>query len=244
MTAQRLAPPSSRARFERRAAKTRRRWLRLALVAMLALALVGGVGWLVGFSPILATSSVRVEGVDDADSSAVLEAAGVSLGTPLARVDTGAIAERVQTQVPFVRQATVHRAWPQAVVIEVAPRTALLAVRGPQGQVSLVDEHGVSFREVDTLPAGLPVVDSSEAPAEDGLVAAVEVLRVLSDAQRSTVTELTVSGADLVTFKLGKVAVVWGGRGEGAKKRAVLDVLLKTDPNVVDVSAPDTPVTR
>ena len=70
------------------------------------------------------------------------------------------------------------------------------------------------------------------------------MLGLLTDTQRSTVTDLTVSSADLVTFMLGKVQVVWGGRGDGAKKLAVLNALLKTDPAVVDVSAPDTPVTR
>ncbi len=244
MTARRPAGTSSRARFEHRASRVRRRWLRLALVAWLAVALVAGLGWLVGFSPVLASTSVRVEGVDDADAGAVLEAAAVPLGTPLVRLDTGRIAERVQSQVRFVRAATVHRAWPQTVVVEVSPRAALLAVRGPDDQVSLVDDQGVSFRDVETVPAGLPVVSSTDTPAEDGLVAAVEVLRLLSDGQRSTVTGITVSSADLVTFMLGKVQVVWGGRGEGAKKLAVLNALLKTDPDVVDVSAPDTPVTR
>ena len=76
--------------------------------------------------------------------------AAVPLGTPLARLDTGRIAERVQSQVRFVKQASVHRAWPQTVVVEVAPRTALLALRGPDGSLSLVDDHGVSFREVAT----------------------------------------------------------------------------------------------
>lgn len=244
MSARRQPVTASRARFERRATRVRRRPLRLALAGLLALGLLGGVGWLVGFSSVLATTSVQVEGVSDADASAVLDAAAVPLGTPLARLDTGRIAERVQSQVRFVKQASVHRAWPQTVVVEVAPRTALLALRGPDGSLSLVDDHGVSFREVQTLPEGLPVVGASGTPAQDGVAAVVEVLGLLTDTQRSTVTDLTVSSADLVTFMLGKVQVVWGGRGDGAKKLAVLNALLKTDPAVVDVSAPDTPVTR
>ncbi|MGB8381775.1 MAG: FtsQ-type POTRA domain-containing protein [Dermatophilaceae bacterium] len=244
MSARRPPVTASRARFERRASRVRRRPLRLALAGVLALGLLIGVGWLVGFSSVLATTSVQVEGVSDADASAVLDAAAVPLGTPLARLDTNRIAERVQSQVRFVKQASVHRAWPQTVVVEVAPRTALLALRGADGSLSLVDDHGVSFREVATLPEDLPVVGSNGTPAEDGLAVVVEVLGLLTDTQRSTVTDLTVSSADLVTFMLGKVQVVWGGRGDGAKKRAVLNALLKTDPAVVDVSAPDTPVTR
>jgi cell division protein FtsQ len=40
------------------------------------------------------------------------------------------------------------------------------------------------------------------------------------------------------------VSVVWGGQADGPKKLAVLEALLKTNPAVIDVSAPDTPVTR
>ena len=38
--------------------------------------------------------------------------------------------------------------------------------------------------------------------------------------------------------------MVWGGIADGPKKLAVLEALLRTNPAVVDVSAPDTPITR
>ncbi|MGV1008791.1 MAG: cell division protein FtsQ/DivIB [Dermatophilaceae bacterium] len=240
-------PPQTapaRMRFERRAARVRRRPLRLALAGLLAVALLAGLTWVIAFSPALAATSVRVEGVQQGDESAVLDAAKVPLGTPLVRLDTAGIAERVRGQVRLAKQVAVYRSLPQTVVVEVVPRTALLAVRSGDGLVSLVDEDGVSFRDVDTAPTGLPVVESSAAPDQGGLVATVEVLRLLSDAQRATVSDLSVSGSGRVTFRLGKVEVVWGGSDDGPKKLAVLNALLKTDPAHVDVSAPDTPVTR
>ena len=52
------------------------------------------------------------------------------------------------------------------------------------------------------------------------------------------------TSADLVTLQLGDVSVVWGGLADGSKKLTVLRALLPTHPAVIDVSAPDTPVTR
>lgn len=244
MSARRPPVAPSRARFEHRAARVRRRPLRLALAALLVLALLAGLTWVVAFSPLLAASSVRVEGVDDADSAAVLDAAAVPLGTPLARLDTAGIAQRVHDQVRFVNQVSVRRAWPQTVVLDVAPRAAVLVEKDAQDQLSLVDATGNAFRVVEKAPEGLPVVSTTDSADREGLLAAVEVLTLLSESQRATVKNLTVSSADLVSFSLGKVTVVWGGRGDGAKKLAVLNALLTTNPAVVDVSAPDTPVTR
>ena len=52
------------------------------------------------------------------------------------------------------------------------------------------------------------------------------------------------SSADLVTFTLGSRTVVWGSGEESTRKVAILRALLRTKAKVIDVSAPDTPVTR
>ena len=54
-----------------------------------------------------------------------------------------------------------------------------------------------------------------------------------------------VSSANLVTLKLGKVTVVWGGASEPQLKVEVMTVLLgQKGVRTIDVSAPRTPVTR
>ena len=47
-----------------------------------------------------------------------------------------------------------------------------------------------------------------------------------------------------MSFTLGEVDVIWGGAAEAERKLRILQVLLPTAPDVIDVSAPDTPVTR
>ncbi len=235
---------SSRARFERRAAEVRQRPLRLVVILGVVVGLLVGVGYLLLGSSSFAAREVRVEGVGGADADAVVAAAQVPLGTPLARLDTGDIAARVEA-VPLIRSAAVSRGWPSTVVISVSPREPILAVRGPDGRLTLVDEQLVSFRTVDQQPAGVALVHGPNgSPDQEALQTVAAVLRLLPTELRATVTEITLSSASLVTFKLGQVQVVWGGAGQEQKKLAVLQALLATQPAVIDVSAPDTPITR
>jgi cell division protein FtsQ len=241
------ARPPSRVRFERRAAAARRRpWLLWGAVAAV-LAILAGVGWVLLASPLTAVSEVTVEGVEGADRDAVRTAAAAPMDIPLARVDTGSIGTRVAA-LPFVRSVGVSRGWPHTLVVTVTPRVAILAVRADDGSLELVDDEAVSFRSVTTAPAGVVLVNrGSAAPAREGLLAVVAVLRVLPEAERARLKDITVTSASLVTFTLGGVQVVWGGPGQEDKKLRVLQILLAKSPpttTVIDVSAPDTPVTR
>ncbi len=212
----------------------------VALVAVLATLV-----WAVGFSPLLATRTVTVTGIPDADERrGVAAAAAIRMGTPLVRVDTAGAAARIGG-ISTVRSVTVARSWPSTVVITVRRRDAILAVQDPQGQLQVVDSDGVAFEKVRSLPPGvLQVNTGAAAPDTEGLRAAAGVLQALPPAQRARVTRVVVTSADLVSFTLGTVSVVWGGPGDGSKKLAVLTALLPTAPRVLDVSAPDTPVTR
>ena len=235
---------SARARFEQRAAQVRQRPLRVLAAVVALVALLGGVAWLVGLSSVFAVETVHVQGVSGADLDEVEAAAAVPFGGPLARVDLGAVEARVR-RVGFVRQAQVDRSFPHTVVITVSPRVALFAVRDPEGRLGLVDADAQVFRQVQSLPPGIPLVNGDSAtPAVEGLQAVIAVLRLLPEPQRASVSQITVSSASLVTFTLGSVQVVWGGRGQEQKKIAVLQALLATKPAVIDVSAPDTPITR
>jgi cell division protein FtsQ len=234
-----------RVRFERRAATVRRRPRLLLAIGAGALVLVLAAAWVVGFSSLLAAKTVTVTGLaDPGEQAAVVAAAAVPLGTPLARVDTGGASERV-AQIPTVASVTVSRSWPSTVVVSVARKVPVLAVKNPQGQLQVVDATGVPFETVATLPAGVAQVNAaSDAPDPEGIRTAISVLQLLSPERRAQVSAVTITSADLVTLQLGPVSVVWGGQADGPTKLAVLEALLKTNPAVIDVSAPDTPVTR
>ena len=236
---------SSRSRFAARAAAVRRRpWLLAAWGLAVVAVLVAGL-WLVEISPVLAARTVRVEGVPAGAVAGIRDRADVPVGTPLARLDTDAIAQRV-IEAGTLAEVTVARSWPRTVVIRASLRQPVVAFRNSQGQVKVADKDGVVYATVSTAPRGVPVITAtSGAPDRDALVAAISVLDALSKDQRHTVTDISVSSANLVTLKLGKVTVVWGGASEPQLKVEVMTVLLgQKGVRTIDVSAPRTPVTR
>ena len=213
------------------------------LVVLMAVA-AGGV-WLVEFSPVLVTRSVKVEGVPRGEVAGIVRRAAVPMGTPLAKVDTGAIARRV-IGTAALAAVTVTRSYPSTVLISGSPRVPVLAVKDPQGQVQVVDSHGVAYATVSAAPKGVPLVNTVESPPSlESLRAAMVVLRALSAGQRGQVTNVTVLGPNMVTLRLGHVKVVWGGASEPELKVKVITALLRQkDVSTVDVSAPHTPVIR
>lgn len=240
-----LGVSSSRGRFAARAARVRRRpWLLVAWLAGALALLMGGV-WLVELSPVLVARSVRVEGVSPAIAATISSRAAVPIGTPLARVDTAAIADRVLAA-GTLAEVTVSRSWPSTIVITASPRVPVLAVKNPQGQLQVVDAQGVAYATVSAPPKGVPLINSEEnPPSKDSMRAGITVLQALSTDQRRRVTNVTVSGANMVTLRLGAVTVVWGGASEPELKVKVMTALLRQNrTGTIDVSAPRTPVTR
>lgn len=206
--------------------------------------IAGGV-WLVQLSPVLVTRSVRVEGVPPSAVSEITRRAAVPMGTPMARVDTAAIAQRVMATATLA-EVSVGLSWPSTVVITASPRVPVLAVKNSQGQVKVVDAQGVAYATVKAPPKGVPLINTvANPPTRDSLRAGITVLRALPSDQRQRVTNVIVSGANMVTLKLGAVTVVWGGASEPELKVKVLSALLRHKGlAMIDVSAPATPVTR
>ena len=85
---------------------------------------------------------------------------------------------------------------------------------------------------------------SAAALSQDALRAAASVLQVLPEPMHRKVSAVTVSGANLVTLKVGPTTVVWGGVTDPERKLEIMQALLPGKHAVIDVSAPATPVTR
>lgn len=239
---------SARARFERRALAARRR-PRLVAGAVLAVVLLAGVlVWLGWFSTVLVVKQVEVRGVPAAQVAAIRQAAAVPMGVPLMRIDTTEVRERLERD-RTLRDIVVSRELPSTIVVTGTPRVAVLAVRNPKGQVEVVDPDGVVFRTVPRPPSGIPLVTAgSELVTASGLRAALQALAALSPALRAEVSGVTVTAADHVTFTLnlksGTRTVVWGGLGGARAKARLVEILAGQPGRTIDVSVPDSPVTR
>ncbi len=232
-------------RFRERALSNRRRPWRRALAVVLGLAAAASVVWVVGWSTWLGLDDVEVTGVTGPEAQAVARLVRVPVGTPLARVDTEAVGARVRERVT-VAEVSVRRGWPGTLTVEVVPRSAALVVRNPQGRLEVVDAEGVTFGTVRAVPKGVPVVTATgaEGTTQEALLSSLALLDALPSELADKVSGIKVSSANLITFTLGSRTVVWGGGEDSARKVAILTVLLRTKAKVVDVSAPDTPVTR
>jgi cell division protein FtsQ len=233
----------SAAKADRAAARRGRSPYKTGFFALAAVGAIAAVAWLVFGSRFLVVRSVQVTGTHLVPAAEVLAVAGVPDGTPLAQVNTGAVASRVD-RIPQVQSAAVSRDWPDRLVIAVTERTPALAV--PDGKVfDLVDPSGVVVQQAARRPAGLPLfVPSATLPGVPGVQAAAGVVRSLPAAVAHQVTSVTAPTADAVTLHLsGGVTVVWGSGGDAAQKARVLAILMQTHAHYYDVSAPGTAVT-
>jgi cell division protein FtsQ len=231
--------------------RPRTRW-RVAFFVLAGLAIVGGAGWALLGNRMLVVRSVTVTGTHLLSTGQVTVAAGVPLGTPLVRVDAGAVTRRVEA-IPQVASATVTKDWPDRLVIAVTERVPVMAVRMAGGGYDLVDQTGVIVRWAQAKPAALPLLNTSvsgdalRGSAE--VAAAASVLAELSPSLAAQVTAVQAApaaqGTEQVTLDLrdGKT-VQWGSPGDAAQKNRELAILLPGSAHQVDVSVPGTAVTR
>lgn len=233
---------AARDRAER--AARRGRILRRIGSALLVLLPLAALAWVLLASSWLAVDRVEVTGTQRLSAAAVVEAAAVARGIPLARVDTGAAEDRVAVLAP-VADVAVRRTWPGTLTVAVTERTPAAGVLR-DGAVSLVDAGGVPFATESKLPAGVVRLQvHTPGPEDPATRAALDVHAVLPEALRSRVRIVRAASPAAVQLLLvdGR-QVVWGRPGGTATKAAAVLALLAKPGSVYDVSAEDVVVVR
>jgi cell division protein FtsQ len=224
----------------------RRRRRRAVLVTLGAAAIVAVAIWALLGSSLLVVRSVTVTGAGTVSRAEVLRSAGIVPGTPLIRVDTAAVARRVE-QITQVQSAQVSRDWPSTVVITIQERTPVFAVAS-DGGFALVDRFGVVVSHVASRPAGMVLfvtgADPGSLRGSPAVQAAVAVLHELPPQILRQVRSVTAPSPDAVTLGLRQgVTVLWGGTSRSAAKAAELKILMRTKASSYNLSDPDTAVT-
>ena len=113
-----------------------------AFIILLVSGLVGAVLWVLFGSRLLAVRQIEVTGLDRLAETEVLAAVDVTPGTPLARVDTDAVAARV-SELRLVDSVDVQRGWPATLRVAVTERVPVFALAAADGGYLLVDWEGV-----------------------------------------------------------------------------------------------------
>ncbi len=218
---------------------------RAGFFCLLVLAILGAGAWALLGSSLLVVQHEEVTGNGTIPAAEIVAAAGIRHGTPLASVNTGAAARRVE-QIDQVLSATVSRAWPDTIVISVRERTAVLAVASGR-EFALIDRSGVTVRWSQRRPAGMPLLEPAPARLRGSLdvLAAATVLRELPARLRKMVTAIAAPSPEGVTLHLrGGITVVWGAASGARAKAGEVLTLLRTGARYYDVSDPDTVVTQ
>ncbi len=154
-------------RFARRWTEVRRqqgrRRLRIVMGAGSAVVVVmAAVGSL--YSPLLAVRHVRIATIGAVSDAEILSVTGLAHRRPLIEVDTGGLAARLDA-VPALGGASVRRAWPTTVLIQVTLRTPVAVVARPPASAgaapagwATVDATGRVLADVSAPPLALPVL--------------------------------------------------------------------------------------
>jgi cell division protein FtsQ len=236
--------------------KRRDLW-KVAFFGLAAVALIGGVAWALLGSSFLVVRAVRTTG-SQVPRATVLGAAAIRLGTPLIRVDTGAIASRVE-RITQVQSAKVTLSWPDAIVIWTKRRSAVFTVRARSGY-DVVDSYGIVLRWTASRPPGLIALQPAGTQAAGGgragaarlgqlrhepaVLAAGAVVRTLPSWLRGRVSAVRADGpANVLLILRGGAQVRWGSPGHGPAKASEMAILLRTRARYYDVSDPATAVT-
>jgi cell division protein FtsQ len=231
---------------------------RAAFFALAITGIVAGVAWALVGSRFLVVRSIQVTGTHLVPRAEVLAAARIPDGLPLIRVNTAAVAVRIE-RIPQIETAQVSRAWPTGVTISVRERTPVLAVASGRGY-QLIDKFGVAVEAASpplrmprfVLPAGSQSAGSQSGGPQalaslrgsPAVYAAAAVLRELPATLASKVTAVAAPSASDVTLTLsGGITIVWGGTDRPAAKAKELGVLMRIHARSYDVSAPGTAMT-
>ncbi|MGH3629710.1 MAG: cell division protein FtsQ/DivIB, partial [Sciscionella sp.] len=223
-----------------RAPSRRRALFRRAIVLGIGMGVVALLVILLA-TPIVGVRTIAVTGVSRLNAAAVMRAAAVSKGAPMVRLSTAAVAANVSA-LPQVDSVRVSRSWPSTLRIAVTERTPAAWLAEPDG-AHLLDRSGVDFAVVKTPPAGLPQVRvTAPKPKDERVVAALRAYGELPASLRQQVRSVAAQAPDNVRFAVThKRTVVWGSTDEGARKAAVIRVLLSRKGSVYDVATPELP---
>jgi cell division septal protein FtsQ len=234
-------------RFTRRSRHRRAAWITAgAVVLVLVLSVVVAV-----YSPLMALTTIKVEGTSRIDKTQVQQALDSQLGTPLARLDFGTIKQEL-AGFPLIESYVTEEAPPHTLVVTITEREPIVAVKTSSG-FALVDPAGITVESTPSKPANLPLAGVDPSQIGGSVYRTMtDVVLALPTSLRPTVTEVTATTADDVTLTLNNGSkVVWGSPDDSDQKAALLAALVKDhearDPSTkveYDVSAPDNGIIR
>lgn len=216
------------------------------LLWVMVLATVAGITVWLFRSPILAVSSIEVNGFDAAEIAPILGANGVVLGRPMVNVRAATVSSALLAD-PRIKAAAVDLDWPQTVIVKIEPRRAVAWANlgGFWGQVGV---DGVVMATSSEPSYGLPILEvpwDGSQPSHQAL-GGLEFLAAL-DVLVAQQTQVITRGAELwailpnVMVRLGrpvdmtaKAFALEAVLAQGVETGSVVNLLAPARPAVLD----------
>jgi cell division protein FtsQ len=170
----------------------------------------------------------------------VIKSADLPAGIQLARLDRAVVLASL-SDIPSILDIELRRVWPSEVVLAISEREPVLVEKRNQGWV-FVAADGTVFGQLQIRPQEfLEVVVANDAAR----VEAAKLLEQLPIWLQELVVLINAESSNDVQLELedGRT-VVWGNSKDSELKAQVLKALFEVDAKVLDVSAPNLPVTR
>jgi cell division protein FtsQ len=237
-------PPADRRHPARRRAS---RW-KVMFVSLLVIGVFGVAAWVLLGSRLLVVRHVEVTGTHLLPRDRVAGAARIHLGTPMIRLDTGAVRDRIEG-IQEVEAVRVERRWPATVRIVVTERVPVVVVpRG--GRFQQYDRYGVLVVTTTARPPSLPdLVVATPGPADVTTGAALSAWRSLPRRLAGRLVAVEAPTTESITFRLsGGRTIVWGAAERAPEKLRLIDALSRTPAGraarTIDVSSPEVVTTE
>lgn len=229
-------------------------------IGVVAVLLAAGItAW---FSPVLALSSVTVDGATLTNSQQVKSSVlSTWKGTPLPQIRLGAVQNSLHSEFPKTREVKVRWSGPHSLRVTITDRTPVVA-KESVGRWQRYDDQGALIDSVGSRPEGLAVLRGSSSSSASALRAAVTMLNQLPSEARSQIVSVQAGSADDLRVvyaiptdaqtatpsskqkvKASEVEIRFGDASDIANKFASAKPLLSRTTGYVDVSVPSMPTT-
>lgn len=214
--------------------------MRRNLFIALALLLIAGLGYLLGWSNLITAKSVVIKGAPTAGlEKQISEIAKVKVGAPLARIEPQIIKSQVE-KLDWIDSVSVNRNWFSGeVTVSIKQRVAIASVDG-----KYVDKTGFIFQAASLPSKALPQIIAPDTSTRQG---AIDLFLSFPDSFASNVSLLTATGNEFLITQ-GRYGINWGRAAQNELKIKVFERLIALPENAkinyLDLSNPKSPIVR
>lgn len=230
----------------------RKRRYRNAPGILLAVLLIGLLGYLLGWSKALEIHSIEISASgNEAIVSPLIIPKDLHVGLPMARVSSQRIVHDL-SELPWVDKVTVNRRWlAHDVRITITAHHPIAQYVDTQGTSEYFDAQGYNFTSPNP-PAGIPFIDFALAGTDSRTAIATFLSQTPADLTANLLS-LAVDQSNQINLTTSlpgykQLAITWGATTDIALKVQVLRHLLLLPENKkinsVDLSNPLSPIVK